>query len=115
MIPPVITPTTPISLAQFFRQYGIGEDSARLLLAQPHPDDLAIQTDREPDEESPFEVVSSCDEPPIPDVVHDEQYEVVTYGENDSVLEEPEAMVIGPHMAEAIYEYSQMEPYPCVW
>ena len=112
---PVTASPNPMTADQFFKRYGIGPDYARLLLAQPHPNDWPIETDREPDDESPFEVVSLCDEPPMPEMGHTEQHEVVAYGENDLVPEEPEAMVIGPHMAEMIFEYSQREPVQCVW
>lgn len=81
--------------------------------------ELAIaEDDSERDtDEMPYPIESVCKEPPMPSDIALEQFDIalVEYADDRPVPEEPEAMAIGPHIAEAVYEYSLREPAMCVW
>ena len=68
-------------------------------------------------DESPFPIEPGCAEPPMPGDMAPEQFDVavVVYEGDSPVPEEPEALVIGPHIAETVYEYLQRESVMCVW
>jgi hypothetical protein len=87
----------------------------RLVCLQTEPQLTEEPTDRV--DESPFPIEPGCEEPPMPSDIAPEQFEIaeIVYADDRPVPDEPEAMVIGPHIAEMVYEYSLREPVMCVW
>jgi hypothetical protein len=105
-----VQPTRSVSLTQLFH-------SPRHL-ACLHPSDEGVDLDRELIDESPFEIDPRCVEPLMPDVVCAEDTHAdhwFGYVDDEPAPEEPEHLAIGPHVAQAVLQYAQMEPVACVW